>query len=255
MGFIGENGAGKTTTIKAILNYIHTSSGHIELLGMDHLKDEKAIKERIGVVFADQNFPEDLRTKEISKIMRFIYKNWDDALFDHYINRFNLPTNKRFKDFSKGMKMKLSIATAFAHHPDLLILDEATSGLDPVVRNEILDLFQEFIEDENHSILMSSHITSDLDRIADYITFIHNGKLLFSEPKDDLIYNYGIVKCSTSQYESLKFDNAIGFQSSNFGVEVLIKNPDVFRNQHKDIIVDPPTIEDIMLFHIKGVKK
>ncbi|WP_195267298.1 ABC transporter ATP-binding protein [Eubacterium sp. 1001713B170207_170306_E7] len=255
MGFIGENGAGKTTTIKALLGLIRPDSGTLQILGRDTSKDEKDIKKNLGVVFADQNFPDDLRPPEITKIMGNIYKTWDKALFENYLSRFRLPLDKRLKDLSKGMKMKLSIAAALSHRPRLLILDEATSGLDPVVRNEILDIFQEFIEDEDHSILMSSHITSDLERIADYITFIHDGQILFSEPKDTLIEDHGIVKCSPGQLEALALTDVVGIQRSSFDVQVMIKNPAAFRNRCREIIVDLPSLEEIMLFYTKGDTK
>lgn len=255
MGFIGENGAGKTTTIKALLNMIWADSGQMKLLGKDTIKDEKTIKENLGVVFADQTFPDDLKAAEITKIMKNIYKTWDADLFTIYLNRFNLPPNKDMKALSKGMKMKLSIATALSHRPRLLILDEATSGLDPVVRNEMLDIFQEFIEDENHSVLLSSHITSDLERIADYITFISDGQILLSESKDDLIYGYGILKCSPAQYTGLSLGNDIRIRRSSFDVQVLIKDPTAFKKAHPDIIVDTPSLEDIMLFYTRGEKQ
>lgn len=252
MGFIGENGAGKTTTIKALLGLIRHDGGTMQILGKDAGKDEKGIKKDLGVVFADQNFPDDLRPPEITKIMGNIYKTWDKALFGDYLARFSLPSDKRLKDLSKGMKMKLSIAAALSHRPKLLILDEATSGLDPVVRNEILDIFQEFIEDEEHSILMSTHITSDLERIADYITFIHDGQILFSEPKDTLIEDHGIIKCSPSQFETLELTDVVGVHRSSFDVQALIKHPAAAKNRYRDLIVDTPNIEDIMLFYTKG---
>ena len=255
MGFIGENGAGKTTTIKALLGLIRPDSGTMQILGLDTAQNEKDIKKELGVVFADQNFPDDLRPPEITRIMGNIYKTWDKALFEDYLSRFRLPADKRLKDLSKGMKVKLSIAAALSHRPRLLILDEATSGLDPVVRNEILDIFQEFIEDEDHSILMSSHITSDLERVADYITFIHNGQILFSEPKDALIESHGIVKCSPNQFETLTLTDVVGIQRSSFDVQALVKNPAAVRNRYRDMIIDPPSLEEIMLFYTKGDQK
>lgn len=255
MGFIGENGAGKTTTIKALLGLIRPDSGTMQILGLDTAQNGKDIKKELGVVFADQNFPDDLRPPEITRIMGNIYKTWDKALFEDYLSRFRLPADKRLKDLSKGMKMKLSIAAALSHRPRLLILDEATSGLDPVVRNEILDIFQEFIEDEDHSILMSSHITSDLERVADYITFIHNGQILFSEPKDALIESHGIVKCSPNQFETLTLTDVVGIQRSSFDVQALVKNPAAVRNRYRDMIIDPPSLEEIMLFYTKGDQK
>uniref|UniRef100_UPI003FEFD2BC ABC transporter ATP-binding protein n=1 Tax=Candidatus Fimivicinus sp. TaxID=3056640 RepID=UPI003FEFD2BC len=195
MGLIGENGAGKSTTLKLLLNLIHKDSGEISIFGLDPVKEEQKIKEQIGVVFDENFFHDVLRAKDIPSVMRPVYANWDDRLFDSLCARFQLPWEKKIKEYSRGMKMKLSIAVAMAHHPRLLLLDEATSGLDPVVRNEILDLFQEFIQDERNSILLSSHITSDLERVADYITFIHQGRILASESKDDLLLSHRILRC------------------------------------------------------------
>ena len=256
MGFIGENGAGKTTTIKALLNLIHKDSGKIRILGKDPLEEERAVKEQIGIVLADQTFPYDFNAKEIRMIMQNIYQSWDNDLYQQYLNRFKLPEHKKIKALSKGMRMKLSIATALSHHPKLLILDEATSGLDPIIRNEILDLFQEFITDESHAVLMSSHISSDLEKIADYITFIHNGKLLFSEPRDNLFYNHGILKCSAEQFSVLDLgSDLIGYCRSSFGIEALIKDPDSLRSHFPDTIIDPPTLDDFMLFYTKGAQQ
>ena len=256
MGFIGENGAGKTTTIKAILNLIHRDSGQIRVLGQDNLSGEKFFKAQTGVVFADQNFPGDLTTADIKRIMKNIYTDWDNALYDAYLDRFELPRSKKIRDFSKGMRMKLSIVTALSHRPKLLILDEATTGLDPVVRSEILDVFQAFVCDDEHAILLSSHITSDMEKIADYITFIHDGRILCAEAKDDLIYGHGILKCPSDQFSVLDLgDDLIGFRRSNFGVEALIKNPEHFKRHFPDAIIDTPSLEDIMLFYTKGAKK
>ena len=181
MGFIGENGAGKTTTIKAILNIINRDAGEIKIFGSDNKENERKIKEDIGVVLDDSFLSEYLNPSDINKIMKNIYKNWDEKLYFKYIEDFKLPKEKISKEYSSGMKMKLKIAVALAHHPKLLILDEPTSGLDPVARNEILDIFQEFIQDENKGIFVSTHITSDLEHIADYITFINNGEIIFTK--------------------------------------------------------------------------
>lgn len=201
VGFVGENGAGKSTTIRAVLGLIPIEEGEIEILGhkIDRSKQEGAWREQIGVVFDECNLPVSLKIKDIRHIMKNIYKTWDDDKFTGYLMRFEIPLNKKIKDLSKGMKMKLSIAVALSHDSRLLILDEATSGLDPVIRSEILDIFREFIEDEQHTVFLSSHITSDIEKIADYVMLIHKGKLLFTENKDELLYNYGVVKCSKEQ--------------------------------------------------------
>ena len=252
MGFIGENGAGKTTTIKLILNKLRKESGTINILGYDHIKDEKKIKEEIGVVFDESYFHENLKPRHISKVMSNIFINWDEKLFYDYLHRFKIPKDKMTKDFSRGMKMKLSIATALSHHPKLLILDEATSGLDPVVRNEILDIFQEFIQDENHSILFSSHITSDLEKVADYITFIHDGEIIFSESKDDLLYHYGLLLCGVSDFEKIEKKHILGHRKNRFGHEILVKNKELMKEKYRGFTIDNVTIEDIMIFYIKG---
>ena len=186
MGLIGENGAGKTTTIKSILNLIKIDKGEIKIFGLNIKENEKKIKEDIGVVLDDGFFSEYLNPADINKIMRKMYKNWDEKLYFKYLEDFKLPKNKISKEFSSGMKMKLKIAVALSHHPKLLILDEPTSGLDPVARSEILDIFQDFIQNEDNSIFVSSHITSDLEHIADYITFINEGKIVLSKTRDEL---------------------------------------------------------------------
>ncbi len=252
MGFIGENGAGKTTTIKLMLNQLKADSGSVRILEMDHIKDEKKLKNDIGVVFDESYFHENIKPKHISGIMEKIYTRWDAPLFIDYLNRFKLPVDKNTKDFSRGMKMKLSIATALSHHPKLLILDEATSGLDPVVRNEILDLFLEFIQDEEHSILFSSHITSDLEKVADYVTFLHEGKIIFSESKDNLLYDYGMLLCGASESKTVDKGDIIGHRESRFGHEILLRNKEQMKRKYKGFTIDPVTIEDIMLFYVKG---
>lgn len=252
MGFIGENGAGKTTTIKLMLNQLNSDSGSIRILGYDHRKDEKKIKQDIGVVFDESYFHDNLKPAYISKIMGRIYTQWDEALFYDYLDRFKLPVDKITKDLSRGMKMKLSIATALSHHPKLLILDEATSGLDPVVRNEILDLFLEFIQDEDHSILFSSHITSDLEKVADYITFLHEGEIIFSESKDELLYDYGLLLCGAEDFKTVDKWDIFGHRESRFGHEILVKNKEQMKRKYKGLTIDPVTIEDIMLFYVKG---
>lgn len=252
MGFVGENGAGKTTTIKLILNLIARDSGQIKLFGQDNVKDERSIKEQVGVVFDEGYFYEGLKPKEIGNVMKGIFKSWDNALFRSYLERFGLPADKSIKDYSKGMRMKLSIATALSHHPRLLILDEATSGLDPIARNEILDIFLEFIQDEEHSILLSSHITSDIEKIADYVTFLHNGKIIFSKPKDQLTEMYGVLRCGKNEFDRVDRDDIVAWRSSAFGCEALVKDRFALRGKYSGMVLESTTIEDIMLFYIKG---
>ncbi|MFI3326324.1 MAG: ABC transporter ATP-binding protein [Clostridia bacterium] len=248
MGFIGENGAGKSTTISCILNLVNKDSGEIEVLGTD-ISDFK-IKEEIGVVLDEPCFPDCFKIKDVQKIMSSGYNSWNNDEFLRYIKKFSLPKDKKIKEFSKGMKMKLSIAVALSHNSKLLIMDEATSGLDPVVRNEILDEFLDFMQDEEHSILISSHILSDLEKICDYITFIHKGKIVFSENKDELLEKYAVLKCSKEDFKNIDSEAVIGSKIHEFGVEALVEKDRVTN----DLILDKATTEDIMLYFVKEKK-
>ena len=254
MGFIGENGAGKSTTIKAILNLIKKENGLITVLGKEINRNEKGIKNELGIVLNDGNFNEKLNVKAINKIMKNIYKRWDDDVFYKYIEKFNIDTSKKIEEFSKGMKMKLSIAIALSHKAKILILDEATSGLDPVARDEVLDILMEFIQNEENSILMSSHITSDLEKIADYITFIHNGKIIFSENKDKLIYDMGVVKCTEKHFKTIEVQDRMFYKKGIINYEVLIDNRDEFSKKYPSLVINNSNLEEIMLFYIKGDK-
>ncbi|MEK4228784.1 ABC transporter ATP-binding protein [Solibacillus sp. FSL H8-0538] len=248
MGFIGENGSGKSTTIKCILNLLHKDAGTIAVFGNNHLINEVRWKEQVGVVFDDIHFPDMFTAKHVNSFMKKMYKQWDDPYFMQLLQQFHIPQKKKVKQLSRGMKMKLSIAVALAHHPKLLLLDEPTSGLDPIVRDEILDLLLDFMQDEEHSILFSSHITSDLEKIADDITFIHKGKILFSENKDILLYDYGIWKGSQSEALDLPEEAMISKRPCAFGVEILVERSRV----NAAFPLEKPSIEDIMLFHVKG---
>ncbi len=252
MGFIGANGAGKTTTIKSILNIINKDSGQIKIFGLDN--KETKIKEDIGVVLDDSFLSEYLNPLDINKIMKNIYKNWDEKLYFKYIEDFKLSKEKISKEYSSGMKMKLKIAVALSHHPKLLILDEPTLGLDPIARNEILDIFQEFIQDENKGIFVSSHITSDLEHIADYITFINNGEIIFSKTKDELLESYGIARCSKEQFDKIKKEDYIKYKKNKYEYDVLIENKYEFRKNYNISVIDKTSLEDIMLIYIKGEK-
>lgn len=254
MGFIGENGAGKTTTIKLILNIIKKNEGEIKIFGLDNIKEEKRIKEDIGVVLDDSFLSEYLNPLDINKIMKNIYKNWDEELYFKYINEFKLPKDKISKEYSTGMKMKLKIAVALSHHPKLLILDEPTSGLDPIARNEILDIFQDFIQDEEHGIFVSSHITSDLEHIADYVTFINEGEIVFTKTRDELLEDYGIVKCSDEEFRNIDKKDYIKYKKNRYEVDILIGNQMEFKKKYNISVIDKPTIEDIMLIYVKGAK-
>ena len=253
MGLIGENGAGKTTTIKSILN-LTNSTGEINIFGLNVKKYDKKIKQDIGVVLNENFFSEYLNPKDINKIMKNIYKNWDEKLYFKYLEDFKLPQNKISKEFSSGMKMKLKIAVALAHHPKLLILDEPTSGLDPVARSEILDIFQDFIQNGENSILVSSHITSDLEHIADYITFINDGKIVLSKTRDELLEEYGIVKCSKAEFEKINKKDYVKYKVNRYEYDVLVENKSEFKRKYDFNVIDKPTLEDIMLIYIKGEK-
>lgn len=253
MGFVGQNGAGKTTTIHALLGINRPNSGSIKLFGQTLGKNEAAIKSRIAVVFDELPFHECLNALQLDKIMRELYPKWDSGVFAAYLERFSLPGKKKFSQLSKGMKMKLQIAAALSHDAELLIMDEATSGLDPVVRSEMLDVFLEFIADEGHSILMSSHITSDLERIADSITFIHGGKILLSGQKDVILDDHRIIKCGADELSCIDSDDIISIRRSQFGCEAMVKN--FSRNGHKysNMIVDRAALDEILLFAVKGM--
>ena len=254
MGFIGENGAGKTTTIKAILDIIRDYTGEIKLFGLDNRKDDKKIKENIGAVLDDMFFPEILTPNDINIIMKDIYKNWDSKLYFKYLTDFALPSNKAIKTLSKGMRKKLEIATAISHHPQLLILDEPTAGLDPVARNEVIDLFQSFIQNEECSIFLSSHITTDLEHIADYITFINNGNIILSKTREELLEDYGIVKCSKEEFEKIDKKDFIQYKKSKYEYEVLVENRKSFSKKYAINTIDKITLEELMVLMIKGEK-
>ena len=254
VGLIGENGAGKTTTIKSILN-VTKSEGKIKIFGKDNKEDEKLIKEEIGVVLDDSFLSEYLTAKQINAIMKDIYKKWDENKYMNFLKTFGLPEDKLIKEFSSGMKMKLKIATAISHNPKLLILDEPTSGLDPIVRNEILDIFRKYIEeDEKRSILLSTHITTDLEHVSDYIVFIEKGKIIFNLPTDELLESYGIIKCSKEDFLRLDKRDYIKYRKEKYQYEVLTNDKENIRRKYNITTIDKPSIEDIMLAYIKGEK-
>lgn len=252
MGLIGENGAGKSTTIKCLLDLIHPDSGTITLLGRDNRTGERAVLEDVGVVLDEAMFHDALTAAQVGTILRRLYRSWDPALFRRYLGQFSLPEKKEIKTFSRGMKMKLAIAAALSHHPDLLILDEPTSGLDPLVRDEILDIFLDFLQDETRAVILSSHITSDLDKVADTIALLHEGKLLFHEEKDVLREDYAVVKGGADQRRVLNDADFIGVHENAFGFEALCRR-DVAR-RYPALTAERPTIEEIMLFYTRKKK-
>ena len=250
VGLIGENGAGKSTTINTILGLISKDSGTISILGET---DINAVhKNNIGVVFDGNNYPDMLTPKQLGKIFENIYSSWDKKKYRELLDRFDLPMNKKINQFSKGMKMKYAISVAFSHHSKLLILDEATSGLDPIMRDEILDMFLDFIQDEENSILVSSHITSDLEKVADYIVFIHKGKLVFSKSKDELLENYGILKCGANLFDEIDKKEMIAYRKQDYEWQVLVENRRAIQKKYPKALIIPASIDEIMLMYVKG---
>ena len=252
LGFVGENGAGKTTTIGCILNTVRKDSGMVKLFGKEMRDIDTDIREKIGVVYDGDNFPGFWTAKQLSQVMEGIYTQWDNALFQKYLEDFHLPVKQKIKNYSRGMTMKLAIAVALSHHPQLLILDEATSGLDPIMRDEMLDVFLEFVQEESHSILLSSHITSDLEKVADYITFIHNGKLIMTASKNDLVYNYAVMRCKESQFLALDPGDIIAYRKRDFQIDVLVNNGKEAQRKYKGSVVDHVSVDEIMLLLVKG---
>ena len=252
LGFVGENGAGKTTTIGCILNTVRKDSGMVKLFGKEMRDTDTDIREKIGVVYDGDNFPGFWTAKQLSQVMEGIYTQWDHALFQKYSEDFHLPVKQKIKNYSRGMTMKLAIAVALSHHPQLLILDEATSGLDPIMRDEMLDVFLEFVQEESHSILLSSHITSDLEKVADYITFIHNGKLILTASKNDLVYHYAVMRCRESQFLALDPGDIIAYRKRDFQIDVLVDNGKEAQRKYKGAVVDHVSVDEIMLLLVKG---
>lgn len=252
MGFVGENGAGKTTTLGCILNTLQRDTGTVKLFGQEMTDTDTAVREDIGVVYDGDNFPGYLCANQLAHIMRGIYARWDNDLFQKYLKVFHLPDRQKIKTYSRGMSMKLAIAAALSHHPRLLIMDEATSGLDPVVRESILDVFLDFVGTDDHSILLSSHITGDLEKIADYITFIHEGKIILTASKDDLVYRYGVMRCKKEQFQTLAPEDVIAYRKRDFQIDVLVADRKAAGKKYKDIVTDYVSIDDILLLLVKG---
>lgn len=250
MGFIGQNGAGKTTTIRSMLNVIHIDEGEINLLGLDYLKYEQQIKQRISVIFDELPFHNVFNANDIAKIFEGIYDEWNNTTYKEYLDIFQLPRKKRVGDFSKGMKMKLQIACALSHNAELVIMDEATAGLDPVVRDEVLQIFAKYVKDGERSILMSSHITSDLDKIADSVTFINKGRVLLTGKKKDLIENHCIIRCSVNDIKDLNSEDVVHIRVNEDRADAMlnISYEQAKKINGSDVIV--PTFDDIMLFYV-----
>lgn len=248
MGLVGENGAGKSTTLKLLLNMIQKDSGRITILG----KDEKNIdKNEIGVVFDECRFHESFTAKDINQVLKSIFQRWNEPQFFDYLNRFEVPSNKKLKEFSRGMKMKISIAAAVSHDAKLLLLDEPTSTLDPVVRDEMLDIFYDFISDEQHSIIISSHIVSDLEKVCDYIAFMLKGKMILCEEKDRLLQECRLAQMSEAEFSAIDKDEIIGSRKTPFGITAVIRKAAAAQIRN----TQPINLEDLFVYMIRGEEK
>lgn len=249
MGLIGENGAGKTTTIKLLLGAVRKSGGSAKVLSCDTAdRNFHTVRENVGIVLDEVSYPEAMTAKEVKEILKNSFRNWDNAVFDQYMNRFELPEKKAFKTFSKGMKMKFGLAAALSHHPRLLILDEVTSGLDPVAREDVLDIFSDFTREEDHSILISSHIVGDLEKICDYIAFFHKGKELLCEEKDRLLETYGLLQCTKEQLDKCGGRAVVNSRETEYGVTALVRRGEMPPSMHPG----PVSLEEIFVFMVKG---
>lgn len=254
IGLIGENGAGKTTLIKSILSILNIDKGNIRIFEQDYKKEENKIKEEIGVVLDDMFLPEILSVKDINSILKDVYKNWDSDLYFSYLKEFDINPDKQIKALSKGMRKKVEIASALSHHPKLLILDEPTSGLDPVIRNEVLDLFLKFIADEEHTILLSTHITSDLEHIADRILFIDEGKIVLEDSRDNIMDDYALLKCDIQDFEKIAKEDILAYKKNRYDYTILIKDLEKNKRKYDNCVFDRITLEDLMVLMIKGEK-
>lgn len=252
MGFIGPNGSGKSTTIKLIMNLAKKDGGNINIFGLDNVKHHKEIKQKIGFVYDENYFYEDLNIMQMKNIIGPFYKNWNDTIFEKYVKEFELPKNNKIKTLSKGMKMKFSLALALSHNAELIIMDEPTAGLDPVFRSELLDVLYNIIQDDNVSLFFSTHITNDLEKIADYITFINKGKLVFSENKDKIIESYGLVKGAKDILNNDTRSEFVSIKETSFGFEALTKDIDKARKLFKGSVIERASLEDIMVYTVRG---
>lgn len=253
-GFIGQNGAGKTTTIQLILDTIARDSGEITLFGKSIDGDSASLREDIGLVFDEMGFHEFLTAKQINTIMKNVYKNWDEALYFDYLKRFSLPSKKACGSFSRGMRMKLQIATALSHGAKLLIMDEPTSGLDPIVRNEMLQIFREYVVKEDHTILLSSHITGDLEKLADEVVFIDGGRIVIKGNKDAILEKHGIIKCKKEELAGIDKELIVSYELSSMGAEILVNDVNTARKLYPNMVIEQAGLEEIMIYYVNSMK-
>ena len=249
VGLIGENGAGKTTLIKCITGANIPDSGEVRLFGS---LDRNGSEGRLGVVFDECHFFQQMNGEQIGKLMSSLFANWDDARYRELMSEFDIPLDKRVKDYSRGMRMRIQVAVALSHSPDLVIMDEATAGMDPAARDEFLDLVMEYMQDESHTVLMSSHITSDLERIADYIVFIHQGRIVMNGPKDEILESYGIVKGSEAAVLAVGRENIVSVKRDQFSTSALVRDRQGVAEAYPELVVDPASLDDIMVMVIRG---
>ena len=254
-GFIGQNGAGKTTTINLILDTINRDSGEIKLFGENIDGKSAELRENIGVVFDEMGFHDFMTAKDINIMMKNIYKNWDEERFFEYLKKFSLPSKKKCGAFSRGMRMKLQIAVALSHNAKMLIMDEPTSGLDPIVRNEMINIFREFVLEEDHTILLSSHITGDLEKIADEVVFIDGGKIVLVGNKDEILEKHGILKCKKDDLEKISPSLIVGYELNSFGAEALVNDRKAAEKLYPDAVIEPAALEQIMIYYVNAGKR
>jgi len=253
MGLIGPNGAGKTTTIKLIMNLIRKASGEIKIFGLDYQRHEMEIKHRIGFVYDENHYYEELSVAETGRLIGRFYREWDDSVFDRYVKRFDLPRRTKVKDLSRGMKSKLGLALALSHNAEMIILDEPTSGLDPVFRAELLEILAELLQDERKGIIFSTHITTDLDRVADYVCFINQGRVVFCESKDEILDSHVVVRGGSELLNQQTRSLFTGVRSGRFGFEALSREPtSVKKALGNRVVMEKATLEQIMLFTVRG---
>lgn len=250
-GFVGRNGAGKTTTLKAVLNMIQFD-GKIQVLGMDNRRHEQEVKNRIGAVLSEDGFIEDIPVARLIQIIRLFYSRWRDDTFEVLAEKFGVSMDKKVSELSRGMRVKLALAVALSHEAELFLLDEPTSGLDPIIREEILDLFMELIQDEKKTVLFSTHITSDLDKVADYIVLIEQGRIVFQQPKDELLETHAVIRGGTEELAKISREFLVGWKQNQFGFEALVKKERFL--QYRDFAPERPNIEQIMTYYVRGIE-